>query len=355
MLDFSFKLTKGQFQLQVAERLEGAGFTVIQGRSGCGKTTLLRCIAGLEPDARGRLQVAGESWQSDRHWLAPHRRSLGYVPQEPTLFPDRSVRANLEYGFKRAGTQSQSPALGFASVVDMLELGPLLQQRPDQLSGGQQQRVAIARALLTAPRLLLMDEPLASLDQQSKDEILPYLDRLAHTLALPVLYVTHSPQESARLARELVIMEAGRVTRRGPAGEILTTLDSDVSLRPDACARLNGQVIRHDPQFGLTWVRVEGQELALHRLDLPPESPVALQVNARDVSIALSRAGDSSVVNLVTSVIEDLVGDPDPAYCIVRLRLGREALLARISTYSAQRLELRQGMTVIAQIKAISL
>lgn len=353
MLAFGLTLLKGGFRLQVEERLQSSGFTVIQGRSGCGKTTLLRCIAGLEPQAAGYVQSDDETWQSDRLWVPPHRRRLGYVPQEPTLFPNRTVRGNLEYGLKRAG--NPKPDLAFNDVIEMLELSSLLQHAPAQLSGGQQQRVAIGRALLTSPRLLLMDEPLANLDQQSKQDILPYLDRLAADLALPVLYVTHSPQESARLANELVIMEGGRVLRKGPASELLTTLEADVSHRADSYARLNGTVARHDDEFGLTWVTVTGQELALHRLQQAPGSPVGLQVAARDVSIALTRASDTSIVNLVNCTIEGLAGDADPAYCIVRLRTGTESLLARISSLSAQRLALRGGMNVIAQIKAISL
>lgn len=353
MLEFDFDLHKGPFHLQAKEHLASAGFTVIQGRSGCGKTTLLRCIAGLEPEARGELRVFGRTWQAANVWLPPHKRALGYVPQDPTLFPNRSVRGNLDYGRRR--TPDRNPALSFDQVVGMLELEELLERRPDQLSGGQQQRVAIGRALLSSPSLLLMDEPLASLDLQSKAAILPYLDRLADTLELPVLYVTHSPQEAARLANELLIMDAGRVTRRGRAEDLLSALDTDISHRADAHARLTGTVSRHDDEYGLTWVQVEDQPLALHRLTQPPGTRVALQVAARDVSIALSRAADTSVVNLLECQVDELVGDPDPAYAIVRLRMGSQALLARISTYSARRLALGPGMKVVAQVKAISL
>jgi molybdate transport system ATP-binding protein len=353
MLEIDFELTKGEFRLRVDERLEHPRFTVIQGRSGCGKTTLLRCIAGLEPRARGYLRMAGETWQDARHRVPPHRRSVGYVPQDPTLFPHKDVRDNLKYGLERLKPAQRR--LGFDDLVALLELGPLLSRRPGQLSGGQQQRVAIGRALLASPKLLLMDEPLANLDPQSKAEILPYLDRLAADRVAPVLYVTHSPQESARLADTLLVMEAGKVVGRGSAQDILTRLDASFSHRADACARIEGAIVRHDRDHALTWLEAEGQTLAVPHLAHPVGTAVALQVDARDVSLALSRATDSSIVNLVPARIEDLVTDRDPAYCIVRLRIGEAPLLARITTLSARKLDLQRGMSVIAQIKAISM
>lgn len=222
-LECRFRLDRPAFCLDIDLELPARGVTAIFGPSGSGKTTLLRCVAGLERAPGGWLSVAGEVWQDGHRWVPTHRRSLGFVFQEPSLFPHLSVAGNLRYGQLR-GTGERRLCLDGA--VELLGLGALLDRRPDQLSGGERQRVAIARALATAPRLLLMDEPLASLDMQRKLEILPYLERLHAELEIPVLYVSHAADEVERLADHLLVLEAGRALASGPLAETLAWLDS---------------------------------------------------------------------------------------------------------------------------------
>ncbi|MBS3934962.1 MAG: molybdenum ABC transporter ATP-binding protein, partial [Sulfuritalea sp.] len=206
------------FTLAVDLTLPGRGVTALFGHSGSGKTTLLRCIAGLER-AQGRLTVNGETWQDDASFLPTHRRALGYVFQEASLFSHLTVRGNLDYGMKRC--PRRPAAAEFEKTVDLLGIGALLERKPERLSGGERQRVAIARALLTLPRLLLMDEPLASLDPARKNEIIPYLERLHGALEIPVLYVSHATDEVARLADHIVVMADGRALASGPLGATL--------------------------------------------------------------------------------------------------------------------------------------
>jgi molybdate transport system ATP-binding protein len=210
-----FRLPYPAFTLDVDVDLPGGGITAVFGRSGSGKTTLLRCIAGLEPTADGLLTVNGETWQDGARRLPVHRRSLGYVFQEARLFPHLSVAANLDFGRRRIAERERRVSL--TQAVELLGIAHLLERRPERLSGGERQRVAIARALATSPRLLLMDEPLAALDHARKQEILPYLERLHDELEIPVLYVSHSPDEVARLADQIVVMDDGPRRRAGPA------------------------------------------------------------------------------------------------------------------------------------------
>ena len=216
-----FRLDYPGFALDADLELPGRGVSALFGHSGSGKTTLLRCIAGLERGA-GRLEVKGEVWQDADIFMPTHRRPLGYVFQDARLFAHLDVARNLDYGQRRAGG---APAIERAAIVDLLGLGPLLDRLPARLSGGEQQRVAIARALLTAPRLLLMDEPLASLDLSRKQEILPYLERLRDELEIPMLYVSHAADEVARLADHIVVMQQGRAVAQGPLAATLARLD----------------------------------------------------------------------------------------------------------------------------------
>ena len=207
----------GAFELNSRFEASATGVTALFGPSGCGKTSVLRCIAGLQRVAHGACSVAGEIWQDDRTFLPAHRRAVGYVFQEASLFPHLSVRRNLLFGAPE--DRGDAPVV-FDEIVDLLGLANLLDRAPQKLSGGERQRVAIGRALLSQPRLLLMDEPLSALDAETKSEILPFLERLHDRLALPVIYVTHDMREVERLADHLVLMERGRVIGAGPLGDI---------------------------------------------------------------------------------------------------------------------------------------
>ena len=223
--------------------LPGSGITVLFGASGSGKTSVLRCVAGLERAHPGLVVVDGEVWQDDtaQVFLPTHQRALGYVFQESSLFAHLDVLGNLRYGLKRARSAQAEATL--QTAIELLGIGRLLQRRPGQLSGGERQRVAIARALATSPRLLLLDEPMAALDLARRQEIMPWLERLRDELHIPMLYVTHSADELARLADHLVVLEGGQVKAAGPVDQVLSSVHLPMVLGDDAGALLRGQVL----------------------------------------------------------------------------------------------------------------
>ena len=359
MIEANLNLRRTDFDLDVALQLPAQGISVLFGPSGCGKTTLLRALAGLDR-ARGRFALETEVWQDDStgHWLPTHQRALGYVTQEAALFPHLDVRANLEYGRRRSGPAAKRFALD--AVVDLLGIDALMQRRPSTLSGGERQRVAIARALATAPRLLLMDEPLAALDAQRKAEILPYLERLHRELALPIVYVTHAMDEVARLADHLVLLQAGRVLAAGPLSALLSRTDLPLARQDDAGVVIEADVTEHDPHYGLSRIGFAGGSLWVGETQEAIGKPVRARVLARDVSITKSRPTETSVINVLPVVLEALeadhstvllrlrVSDTAPAQCAVRL-------LARITKRSCESLSLQPGDALFAQIKGVAL
>ena len=349
-----FELRHADFVLDVDLALPGRGVTALFGPSGSGKTSCLRCVAGLEPAARGRLVVAEETWQdSDRGlFLPPHRRALGYVFQDANLFEHLDVRRNLLFGWKRVAPAARR--LELEQVVELLGIEGLLARMPARLSGGERQRVGIARALLTSPRLLLMDEPLAALDAERKAEILPYLERLTRELALPILYVSHAPDEVARLADHLVLLERGRVLASGPTTEVLARLDLPIALADDAGVVLEGRVLGHDPDYGLLSLGLSGeQRVLLAHAPLPPGQALRIKVLARDVSLSLERQ-HSSILNVLPATVAEIAPTRSPAQVLLRLDLGGTALLARITRYSLERLALQPGSRVWAQLKSVA-
>jgi molybdate transport system ATP-binding protein len=329
------------------------GITALFGPSGCGKTTLLRAVAGLQR-MRGRLRVGSEDWQDDSLGLfrRPHQRPIGYVFQEASLFPHLSVRRNLEYGLQRIAAPQRRVTL--EEATELLGVGALLPRKPDQLSGGQRQRVAIARALLTSPRLLLMDEPLASLDQRSKQDILPYLERLHGELAMPVLYVSHAPDEVARLADHLVLLEAGRVRAVGPLRELRARLDLARELGGEADALIEAQVVGHDAGYHLSYLEFAGGRFSVTRNELAVGQRARLRVLARDVSITLEPQTGTSILNIFPAVVAELAPE-GAAQMLVRLDLAGTPMLARITRKSAEMLALGPGQRVYAQVKSVAL
>jgi molybdate transport system ATP-binding protein len=348
-------LQRPGFRLDVDLRLPDHGITVLFGPSGCGKTTLLRCVAGLER-AQGRVEVAGQTWQDDaaRTFLSPWRRPVGYVFQEASLFPHLTVAGNLSYARKRAGGEGAIPA---DQVVELLGIGHLLPRDPTGLSGGERQRVAIARALSTNPRLLLLDEPLAALDPARRREVLPWLENLRDALGLPMLYVTHSADEMARLADTLVLMEAGRVTASGPLAEVLARLDLPVSRNDEAGALLEGTVAERDERWHLARVDFGGGSLWLPAQALDTGRRVRVRVLARDVSIAIepTAPGRSSIQNVLPCTVAGIAPGNDASQVLVRLDCGGHALLARITARAADTLELAPGRAAWAQVKSVGL
>lgn len=354
-LQARFQLDYPEFTLDVDLDLPGRGVTALFGHSGSGKTTLLRLVAGLIRTPHGRLSVNGEVWQDGRTCLPTHKRSLGYVFQEASLFPHLTARGNLEYGMKRVGTAMDRAAL--EQTVALLGIGHLLDRRPHQLSGGERQRVAIARALAVQPRLLLMDEPLAALDLKRKREILPYLERLHDALEIPVLYVSHSPDEVARLADTLVVMEEGRVRAVGAVAEVFSRLDLALAQDQEASAVIEGVVLSHDDDYALTRLAIPGGHLSVTRLERAIRDRVRVRIQARDVSLALEEPGASSILNSLPARILEM-REIEQAQVLVKLCTGdgaRAPLLARITRHSRDRLGLREGQSVFAQVKAVAL
>lgn len=347
-----FALSYPGFALDVDLDLPGRGVTALFGPSGCGKTTVLRCIAGLERGL-GRLEVNGEIWQNGRTFLPTHQRPIGYVFQDARLFSHLDVRGNLDFGRRRTGLAGQ--AVSSEAIFDLLGIAPLLSRLPARLSGGEQQRVAIARALLTAPRLLLMDEPLASLDHARKQEILPYLERLRDELEIPMLYVSHAPDEVARLGDHIVIMAGGRTVTQGPLSETLARLDLPIRLGEDAGTVFNATVAERDAEWHLARVEFDGGELWVRDSGAALGRPVRLRILARDVSIATSRHDDVSIMNLLPATVMAHASEDHPALVLVQLRIGGTTLLARLTRRSAQRLDLAPGCEVWIQIKAVAL
>lgn len=342
-----------RFDLDVQARVPARGITAIYGSSGCGKTTLLRCLAGLQADVQGQLTVRGDTWLAPGINLPAHKRPVGYVFQETSLFPHLRVAANLDYARKRAAAGESS--LPFDELIELLGIGDLLQQSPDSLSGGERQRVAIARALLINPRLLLMDEPLAALDTARKREILPYLESLHANLAIPVLYVTHSLEEVARLADHILVMEAGKVVEQGPLFEVLVQLQSSLQEDEDSGAVLEGSITERDDRWHLVRFDFAGGSLWLRDNGEPLGERLRLRVAARDVSLSLNDNSESSIVNRLPCTVREVVDDKDEAMAMVGLELGQSRLVARLSRRSVHELRLLPGMPVWAQIKSVAI
>jgi molybdate transport system ATP-binding protein len=348
-----FRLSYPAFTLDVDLDLPGRGITAVFGHSGSGKTSLLRCIAGLERAAGGFLAVNGETWQDGARRLPVHRRPLGYVFQEARLFAHLNVADNLDFGYRRVPPGERRVAL--EQVVELLDVAALLDRQTDRLSGGERQRVAIARALASSPRLLLMDEPLAALDQARKQEILPYLERLHDELEIPVLYVSHSPDEVARLADQVVVLAGGRAVAQGPLSETLARLDLPLRLGEEVGVVFTGRVIERNAEWHLARIGFAGGEVWVRDGGAAIGRSVRLRILARDVSLARHRHDDTSIMNLLPATVIAQAAEDHPALALIQLRVGTTLLLARLTRHSLSRLALAPGEQVWAQIKAVAL
>ncbi len=352
-IEARFTIRRGRgFTLDVRLSVPDRGVTAIVGPSGCGKTTLLRAMAGLERTPGSYFRVGDDVWQENGFSLPSHHRALGYVFQEICLFDHLTVRGNLEYGRKRVPADRR--LVSFDRAVELLGIRALLDRRTDGLSGGESQRVAIARALLAGPKLLLMDEPLASLDMESKDEIIPFLERLHRRLEIPVFYVSHQPDEVARLADHLVLMEHGRIQAAGPMNEMLTRVDLPLARNRHSAAVVEARVTGRDEHFQLTRLGFPGGEFTLPGTGPAVGEIVRLQVLARDVSLSLEPHTDTSILNIFPATVTELADQP-PAQVIVRLESGGVTFLSSITRKSAALLNLEPGSRVWAQIKSVAL
>ncbi len=348
-------LPRADFRLTVDIGLPARGITVLFGASGSGKTSVLRCVAGLERAQQGYVRIANEVWQDDRvdQFVPTWRRSLGYVFQEASLFEHLNVQGNLQYGLRRTPSPSANAALNEA--IELLGIGDLLKRWPKQLSGGERQRVAIARALATQPRLLLLDEPMASLDYARRHEIIPWLQRLRDELSTPMLYVTHSVDEVAHLADHLVVLERGRIRSAGPAAEVLSATVNPVVLGEDVGALLDARIAERDEAWHLARAAFDGGSLWIRDIGLPLGHRVRLRVLARDVSIATEEPRHTSIQNHLPCVIESVAADSHPSQALVRLRCGDCILLARITQRAVAELDLCANKEAWVQVKSVAL
>ena len=357
MLEANFKMNYPGFNLDVELNLPAKGVTVVFGPSGSGKTTLLRCLSGLERAPSGFMKFADQVWQDESKgiFIPIQQRKVGLIFQESRLFPHLSIQENLLFGYQR--TRPVERNLHLDEVVQVLGLAALLKRYPDKLSGGERQRVAIGRALLTSPKLLLMDEPLASLDMQRKAEIIPFIKRIEDEFKTPIIYVTHSVDEVLQLVDTMVILQSGKVANWGPVEEVF----SDVRLREvlgdeQLGAVLETSVLEHDEEFGLTRLDFMGQTLNVPKQNLAVGQNLRVHIHSKDVSLSTAPpARATSVLKMSRAKVKG-VGILDPKGYSVDIELDAgQPILATITRKSLANLNLKPGQSVFAHIKAIKM
>ena len=353
MLELNLTRQQGDFKLNVAFSVEPRGVFALFGPSGAGKTTLIHMIAGLKRPDQGRVILNDVVFCDTARgiFLPPHLRHVGVVFQSCLLFPHLNVRGNLRYGVRRNPAGAN---ISFDHVVEVLGIADLLARPVHALSGGEQQRVALGRALLSRPRLLLLDEPLASLDMARRDEVMKLFEQVRDQFAIPMIYVSHAMEEIVRLADNVAVITGGNLAAIGPPEEIFSRPDLPaLSGQPDAGAAIFATVSRHDPHFGLSALSFPGGELWVPQVSLPIGGGLRLRILARDVTLALGRPEDSSVLNIFPGVIAG-VGRPHGPYVEVQVDIG-SPILARLTVKSMQRLALIPGKEVFAMIKAVAI
>lgn len=354
----AFRGTLGRFALDAAFTVPATGVTALFGPSGCGKTTVLRCMAGLQHLPDGLCVVDGDVWQDQTSFRPPHERAIGYVFQEASLFPHLSVRRNLLYGTPRGEPVSGADAIAFEEVLDLLGLDALLDRSPHKLSGGERQRVALGRALLSQPKLLLMDEPLSALDRLTKDEILPFLERLHERLALPVIYISHDMAELERLADHLVLMLAGRVLAVGPLSAVQSDPSLPLAMAREAAVSFDAVAEEYDDAYGILTFGIAGGRLLVPGSRIPAGERRRLRIAASDVSLTREAPKATSILNILPArILSQTPTGRNEILVVLSLTAdsGSARLLARITRRSSEQLGLSEGMPVFAQVKGVSL
>jgi molybdate transport system ATP-binding protein len=345
---------QGDFAVDAAFRSERAAVTVLYGRSGAGKTSVIDMVAGLRRPDRGAIRLDGKTLFDSAQGidLPPEQRRVGYIFQDGRLFPHLSIRGNLTYGMNLLPAGERR--IGFDQVVDLLGISSLLSRRPGTLSGGEKQRVAIGRALLTSPRLLLMDEPLASLDQARKSEVIPFIGKLPTALSIPILYVTHSIDELVHLADDIVLLNCGRSVAVGKLQEVIGRPEfQEVIGRQEAFSVASMVVQAHEPSAGLTVLQGRNAVLRVPLITCPRGEPIRVRVRARDVALALSPPVNTSVQNILGGIIKG-VDTIDASLVDVRLDVGFP-LLARVTIKARHDLNLRVGQEIFALVKSVAI
>jgi molybdate transport system ATP-binding protein len=353
-LEIALRHRYGSFALDVFFTVERPGITALFGPSGAGKTTIVNAVAGLLRPEEGRIAVNGRVLfdSAANAWIPPRKRRIGYVFQDARLFPHMSVENNLRFGWRRAA--NRVPEAEIARVVEMLGLDALLRRKPAKLSGGEKGRVALGRALLAVPEVLLLDEPLAALDQARKNEIMPYLERLRDEARIPMLYVSHSLDEVSRLANDIVILKAGCVAAAGSVFDVLADLRlPDFTGSSPYGALLDTVVLSHIPGDGLTIVGFAGGELSVPRLQLPEGTRLRTHIRAEDVMLARERPAAISANNILSAIASGTRASDD-LHVDVKLKCGASGFVARITRASAARLGLREGAEVFAIVKSVT-
>ncbi len=354
MLDVSVAARRGHFNLHAAFRSD-APIVALFGRSGSGKSTIVNAIAGIVRPERGRIVINERTlFDSEKGIdLAPEHRRVGCVFQDALLFPHLDVRANLAYGERLT-----PPADRFVDrerILTLLGIAQLLDRRPANLSGGEKQRVAIGRALLASPRILLLDEPLASLDGARKAEILAYIELLRDELSLPMVYVSHAIEEVTRLADRVVVVADGHVSAEGDTADVLSRHELGAAAgRSEEGVVIEARVASHDPRFDLTTLAFTDGELTVSNVDALPGEEVRVRIRARDVSLALDRPAHVSIQNILEARVVSLGGEYG-AIVDVELRVGDTPLAARITRKAASELGIAPGLRVHALVKAVSI
>jgi len=350
-IQLAYAMHRDDFSLDIKLDLPLRGIIGVFGQSGAGKTTLLRCIAGLEKPESGILNVGGEVWQNgaEKVWRAVHERNIGYVFQEPRLFDHLDVRGNIDYGMRRRKSNNGTDT---DHVIRLLGLEQLLTRKPDALSGGEAQRVAIARALLRSPRFVLMDEPLASLDQARKDEIFPFLERLHAESDVPIIYVSHNLDEICRLCDHLVVIDDGCVVADGDLQTVLVRTGLPALTGTGAGSVIQGTVESFDEQDELSLVRFSGGTLWVPGRHGSIGAMVRVRIRANDVSLCRVRPEQSTILNILPAMVDDIQGDLGPSV-LVRLAMGTDRIIARVTRRSARELALQKGDELFVQIKSV--
>lgn len=354
MFEIQSRLRRGDFDLEADIRAPSTGVLALFGRSGSGKTTLVQSIAGLLQSAESRIVIDDSELEDTRRnrFVPPEQRRIGYVFQDARLFPHLNVASNLRFGMRRSPTTS--PANLWDQVVALLGLESLLRRRVHQLSGGERQRVALGRALLMQPRMLIMDEPLASIDAARRNEVLPYLERLRDEFALPIIYVSHDFDEVLRLADYVVLLAQGKVVAQGDLGAMSLEPQLRQIVGSDAIgAVLNGEVesVSHD---GLAVVRIGNARLSVNKPQVPRGTRVRVQLLARDLILAIEPPRGLSVRNVIDGRVIDVSRDDDETD-LVRVDIGGAAVMARVTRAASQELKLAPGLPIWVLVKAVSM
>lgn len=350
----NIQLERRDFSMQVEFDIPARGVLGIFGRSGSGKTTLLRCIAGLENDVQGEITLNQQHWLRANRSTPTHQRNLGYVFQDSRLFPHKTVAQNLDYGVRRQATQRNSNAINHDHVLELLAIGHLLQRKPHQLSGGEKQRVAMARALLKNPDILLMDEPLASLDDARKQEILPYLEKLHDEINIPMLYVSHSLREVSLLCDNMLVMEQGRVVFAGATHDALVDMASPLAHSRNSAALLEGVIVERSAEYKLGTIQTKWGNRLLIQGSFSAHQKTRLRIKANDVSLCLARPMDTSILNILEGVVTESIAEVDGTM-LLKIDCSGDLLLARVSGLSFNTLKLHIGVRVFVQIKSVAI